>query len=136
MRVDLLRILAAQYLNSGRSEQNTGGKQPRLSPFPSEASCKFYFLHLKNDNIRFLSSASTYYHIIFLFPRLFSTTSEKIYKAFFGQLFTHSMQRIHSVPFLRFLELSVTSTSIGQTRLHLPQEMHFDLSHFTRNRAK
>lgn len=42
------------------------------------------------------------------------------------------MHRMHSVPFFRFLELSVTSTSIGQTRLHLPQETHFSLSHFTR----
>ena len=32
------------------------------------------------------------------------------------------MHRMHSVPFFRFLELSVTSTSIGQTRLHLPQD--------------
>lgn len=36
-----------------------------------------------------------------------------IYSAPFGQLLTHSKQRIHSVPFFLFLELSVTSTSIG-----------------------
>ena len=56
------------------------------------------------------------------------------HKAPLGQFFTHSMHKIHSVPFSRFLELSVTSTFIGHTRLHLPHEIHFSLSHFTRNR--
>ena len=58
----------------------------------------------------------------------------EIYNAFFGQLFTHSRQRIHSVPFSLFLELSVISTSIGHTRLHFPQEIHLLLSHFIRSR--
>ena len=56
----------------------------------------------------------------------------EVQSAFFGQFFTHSMHRIHSVPFLRFLELSVTSTFIGHTRLHFPQDIHFSLSHFIR----
>ena len=58
------------------------------------------------------------------------------HNASLGQFFTHSMHRMHSVPILRFLELSVTSTFIGQTRLHFPQEIHFSLSHFTRRSAK
>ncbi len=58
------------------------------------------------------------------------------HRAPLGQFFTHSMQRMHSVPFFRFLELSVTSTFIGHTRLHFPHEMHFSLSHFTLSRAK
>ena len=58
------------------------------------------------------------------------------YSAFLGQLFTHSMHRMHSVPFLRRRELSVTSTSMGQIFLHLPQETHLLWSHFTRNREK
>ena len=58
------------------------------------------------------------------------------HSASFGQFLTHSMHRMHSVPFSRFLELSVTSTFIGHTRLHFPQEMHFSLSHFTRIREK
>ena len=58
------------------------------------------------------------------------------HSASFGQFLTHSMQRMHSVPFFRLLELSVTSTSIGQTRLHFPQEIHLFLSHVTRNREK
>lgn len=58
------------------------------------------------------------------------------YSAFLGQFLTHSKQRIHSVLFLRFLELSVTSTSIGQTCLHFPQETHFVLSHLIRSREK
>ena len=58
------------------------------------------------------------------------------HKAAFGQFLTHSMHKIHSVPFSRFLELSVTSTFIAQTRLHFPQEMHFSLSHFMRIREK
>ena len=33
--------------------------------------------------------------------------------AFLGQVLTHSMHKIHSVPFFRFLELSVISTFIG-----------------------
>ncbi len=56
----------------------------------------------------------------------------EIQRAFLGQLCTHSMHKIHSVPFSRFLELSVTSTFIGHTRLHLPQDIHFSLSHFIR----
>jgi hypothetical protein len=35
---------------------------------------------------------------------------------------------MHSVPFLRLLELSVTSTSIGHTLLHFPQDTHAELS--------
>ena len=58
------------------------------------------------------------------------------YSAFFGQFFTHSIHKMHSVPFFRFRELSVTSTSIGQTRLHLPQSTHRSFLHFTRNSAK
>ena len=58
------------------------------------------------------------------------------YKAPFGQFLTHSIQRMHSVPFFLFLELSVTSTFIGHTLLHFPQEMHLSLSHFTLNSEK
>ena len=58
------------------------------------------------------------------------------HSAFLGQFFTHSRHRIHSVPFFLLRELSVTSTPIGQTRLHLPQLMHFSLSHVTRNSEK
>ena len=54
------------------------------------------------------------------------------HNAFFGQLLTHSMHSIHSVPFFLFLELSVTSTPIGHTLLHFPHETHFSLSHVTR----
>ena len=50
----------------------------------------------------------------------------------FGQFLAHSIHKIHSVPFSLFLELSVTSTFIGHTFLHFPQEMHLSLSHFTR----
>ena len=59
-----------------------------------------------------------------------------IYSASLGQFFTHSKQRIHSVPFFRFLELSVTSTSIGHTFLHLPHETHLLLSHLIRSSEK
>ena len=58
------------------------------------------------------------------------------YNASFGQLFTHSKQKIHSVPFLRFLELSVISTSIGHTLLHFPHDMHLLVSHFILNKEK
>lgn len=58
------------------------------------------------------------------------------YNAFVGQLSTHSKQRMHSVPFFLFLELSVTSTSIGHTRLHFPQEIHLLVSHFILRKAK
>lgn len=51
--------------------------------------------------------------------------------AFLGQVLTHSIHKIHSVPFFRFLELSVISTFIGQTFLHFPHEIHFSLSHLT-----
>ncbi len=53
-----------------------------------------------------------------------------------GQFLTHSMQWMHSVPFFRLRELSVTFTSMGHTRLHFPQEMHFSLSHLIRKSAK
>jgi hypothetical protein len=46
------------------------------------------------------------------------------------------MHRIHSVPLIRLRELSVTSTSIGHTFLHIPQEMHFSLSHLILIREK
>ncbi len=58
------------------------------------------------------------------------------YNASFGHTFTHSKHKIHSVPFLRFLEVSVTSTSIGHAFLHFPQEMHLFVSHFIRIREK
>ena len=58
------------------------------------------------------------------------------YSASFGQLLTHSIHKIHSVPFFRLLELSVTSTSIGQTFLHLPHDTHLLLSHLILNNAK
>ena len=58
------------------------------------------------------------------------------YSAFLGQMFLHSRHKIHSVPFLRFLELSVTSTFIGQTFLHFPQETHLLLSHLIRSNEK
>ena len=58
------------------------------------------------------------------------------YSAFLGQTFSHSKHKIHSVPFLRFLELSVTSTFIGQTFLHFPQETHLLLSHLIRSNEK
>ena len=57
-------------------------------------------------------------------------------RAFLGQVFTHSMHKMHSVPFILFLELSVTSTFIGHTRLHLPQEIHLLLSHWMRDNEK
>lgn len=40
------------------------------------------------------------------------------YSAFSGQFFTHSRQRIHSVPLVLFLESSVMSASMWHTRLH------------------
>ena len=43
--------------------------------------------------------------------------------AFLGQVLTHSIHKIHSVPFFRFLELSIISTFIGQTFLHFPHEL-------------
>ena len=67
---------------------------------------------------------------------VFRPTGRSIQSAPLGQFLTHSIQRIHSVPFFLFLELSVTSTFIGHTLLHLPQEIHFSLSHVTRRRAK
>ena len=58
------------------------------------------------------------------------------YNAFLGHALTHSIHRIHSVRFSLLRELSVTSTFIGHTRLHFPQETHLSLSHFTRSRLK
>ncbi len=58
------------------------------------------------------------------------------YRASLGQAFTHSIQRIHSVPFTRLRLLSVISTSMGQTRLHLPQETHLDGSQVIRESEK
>lgn len=58
------------------------------------------------------------------------------YSAFLGQALTHSRQSMHSVPFLRRYVLSVTSTSMGQTCLHFPQETHFSVSHRTRSSEK
>ena len=67
----------------------------------------------------------------------FDWYKNKIYhSAFFGHTFPHSIQRIHSVPFLRLLELSVTSTFIGHTRLHFPQEIHRSLLHLIRSSEK
>jgi hypothetical protein len=60
----------------------------------------------------------------------------KTYNAFFGHAFTHSKHKMQSVPFFRFLELSVMSTSIGQTVLHLPQEIHLLVSHVIRSSEK
>ena len=51
-----------------------------------------------------------------------------------GQFFTHSMLRMNSLPFCLFIELSVTATFVGQTRLQFPQEIHFSLSHFCINK--
>ena len=45
--------------------------------------------------------------------------------AFLGQVLTHSIHKIHSVPFFRFLELSVISTFIGQTFLHFPHAVSY-----------
>lgn len=72
----------------------------------------------------------------FLQVRLLSGTYLPFYSASLGQFFTHSIQRIHSVPLALFLELSVTSTFIGHTLLHFPQEIHFSLSHFIRSSEK
>lgn len=58
------------------------------------------------------------------------------HNASLGHALTHSMQRMHSVPFFRFRVLSVTSTSMGQTRLHFPQETHFFGSQRIRKSAK
>lgn len=58
------------------------------------------------------------------------------HSAFVGHSLTHSPQRMHSVPFRRFLFGSMTLTSIGQTLVHFPQEMHFSGSGFTRIREK
>ena len=69
-------------------------------------------------------------------PLLSAQEPVSVYNASFGQFFTHSMHKMHSVPFLRFLELSVISTSIGQTCLHFPQVTHLLLSHLIRNREK
>jgi len=52
-----------------------------------------------------------------------------VYSASFGQALLHSIQSIHSVPFSRFRELSVTFTFIGHILSHFPHEMHFSLSH-------
>ena len=61
---------------------------------------------------------------------------DRSHNAFLGQLLTHSMHSMHSVPYFLVLELSVTSTSIGHTRLHLPQLMHLSFLHLTRSREK
>lgn len=60
--------------------------------------------------------------------------SRQSFRACLGQLSTHSMHRMHSVPFFRLRLLSVTSTFIGQTLLHFPQETHFVSSTLTRSR--
>lgn len=56
--------------------------------------------------------------------------------AFFGQFLTHSIQRMHSVAFFRFRELSVTSTSIGHILLHFSHETHFSRLHVMRMSEK
>ena len=48
------------------------------------------------------------------FVHCFELQGLYFYKAFFGQAFAHSIQRMHSVPFSQFLELSVISTFIGR----------------------
>ena len=53
--------------------------------------------------------------------------------AFLGQVLTHSIHKMHSVPFFRFLELSVISTFIGQTFLHFPQLIHLSVSNLYLN---
>ena len=62
--------------------------------------------------------------------------AQDCYRASLGQLLTHSMHKIHSVPFFLFLELSVMSTSIGHTLLQLPQDTHLLLLHLILNSAK
>ena len=69
-------------------------------------------------------------------PFLLISVNGLYQSAFLGQVFTHSMHKTHSVPFILFLELSVTSTFIGHTRLHLPQEIHLLLSHWMRDNEK
>ena len=62
--------------------------------------------------------------------RFVSCPPGSYYNASFGQALLHSIQSIHSVPFSRFLELSVIFTLMGHTRSHFPQEIHLLLSHF------
>lgn len=69
-------------------------------------------------------------------PACFLSGKKPGQSAFLGQALTHSIQRMHSVPFFRLLAGSVISTSMGQTRLHFPQEMHFAWSHFILRREK
>ena len=57
------------------------------------------------------------------------TECVRCYSAFFGQFLTHSMHRMHSVPFSRLRESSSMSTSIGHTRRHLPHSTHLPWSH-------
>ena len=60
---------------------------------------------------------------------LFSYALENvIYNAFLEQAVMHSVHSRHSVPFFLLPELPVTSTSIWQTSLHLPQNTHLSLS--------
>ena len=74
--------------------------------------------------------------VSFLQIRLKDVNSNSFCSAFLGHTCVHSKHRIQSVPFCRFLELSVTSTSIGQTFLHIPQDIHLLVSHVTLNNAK
>ena len=80
-------------------------------------------------NIFFRKSERKMGHLLRANKRCPIFHSVSIYSAPFGQFFTHSKQSIHSVPFFRLRELSVASTSIGHTFLHLPQDTHLLLSH-------
>ncbi len=75
--------------------------------------------------------------LLFRLSYIFLDSSANLYdSASFGQFLTHSMQRMHSVPFFRFLAGFMTSTSIGQTRVHFPQWIHLAASGLIRIREK
>jgi len=65
-----------------------------------------------------------------------ASRATEAYSAFLGQAFTHSMHRMHSVPFLRLRASSSMSTFMGQTRRHFPHWMYLSWSQVMRVSAK
>ena len=65
-----------------------------------------------------------------------ASRATEAYSAFLGHAFTHSMHRMHSVPFSRLRASSSMSTFMGQTRRHFPHWMHLSWSQVMRASAK
>ena len=139
------KLLASDAFVSGEEPIFRLENLPRQLQFPPgrESFVEFFYVAISHvislrrlvytgDAVKVWGNISKVPSVCGNISKAFSIT----YSASFGQFLTHSIHRIHSVPFRRFLLLSVTSTFIGHTFLHFPQETHLSLSHLIRSSEK